>query len=95
MSGMLYSLSIEPMLHNVRGFIDGLFLPDISSNFISSAYAADIIIFIKNQEDINKLGKIVDTFGKISAAKVNWAKSEALAVGRWSAPAAGGAEDGG
>ena len=29
MSGMLYSLSIEPMLHNVRGFIDGLFLPDI------------------------------------------------------------------
>ena len=34
---------------------------------------------------INKLGKIVDTFGKISAAKVNWAKSEALAVGRWSA----------
>jgi hypothetical protein len=84
MSGMLYSLSIEPMLHNVRVFIDGLFLPDISSHFISSAYADDIINFITNQEDINKR-KIVDTFGKISAAKVNWAKSEALAVGRWSA----------
>ena len=48
MSGMLYSLSIEPMLHNVRVFINGLFVPDISSNFISSAYADDIIIFIKN-----------------------------------------------
>ena len=71
MSGMLYSLSIEPMLHNVRGFIDGLFLPYYSSNFISSAYADDIIFFIKNQEDIYKLGKIVDTFGKISPAKVN------------------------
>ena len=47
MSGMLYSLSIEPMLHNVHGFIDGLFLPDISSNFISSAYADDVIIFVK------------------------------------------------
>ena len=85
MSGMLYSLSIEPMLHNVRVFINGLFVPDISSNFISSAYADDIIIFIKNQGDINRLGEIVETFGKLSAAKVNWAKSEALAVGKWSA----------
>ena len=46
MSGMLYSLSIEPMLHNVCVFIDGLFLPDISANFISSAYADDIMNFI-------------------------------------------------
>lgn len=30
------------------------------------------------------LGNIVENFGKISAAKVNWAKSEALAVGSWS-----------
>ena len=60
MSGMFYLLSIEPMLHNVCVFIDGLFLPDISSNFISSAYADDIIIFIKNQEDINRLGEIVE-----------------------------------
>ena len=70
-----------------------MFLPDISTNFILSAYA-DIIIFIKNQEDVNKLGKIVETFGKISA-KVNWAKSEALAIGRWSVGLAqlpGGAE---
>ena len=85
LSGMLYSLSIEPMLHNVRVFIDGLFLPDISTNFISSAYADDIIIFIKNQQDVTKLITIVDTFKIISAAKVNWAKSEALAVGRWAA----------
>ena len=34
MSGMLYSLSIEPLLQNVRFFIDGLFLPDISTHFI-------------------------------------------------------------
>ena len=83
LSGMLYSLSIEPMLHNVRVFIDGLFLPDISKNF--SAYADDIIIFIKNQQDIKKLINIVETFKSISAAKVNWAKSEAVAVGRWAA----------
>ena len=85
MSGMLYSLSIEPLLQNVRLFIDGLFLPDISTHFISSAYADDIVIFIKNQEDIERLSQTVETFGKLSAAKVNWEKSEALAVGRWAA----------
>ena len=28
MSGMIYALSIEPMLHNVCSFIDDLFLSD-------------------------------------------------------------------
>ena len=30
------------------------------------------------------LGNIVENFGKISAAKVNWAKSESLTVRSWS-----------
>ena len=43
MSGMLYPLSIEPMLHNIRSFIDGLFLSDSNTNFNLSAYADDIM----------------------------------------------------
>lgn len=85
MSGMLYALSIEPMLHNVRSFIDGLFLSDFNTRFVLSAYADDVIVIVKNQADVNRLGNIVETFGKISDAKVNWAKSEALAVGSWAA----------
>ena len=50
--------------------------------FILSAYADDIIVIVRNTEEVTKLGKIVEFFGKISATKVNWAKSEALAVGR-------------
>ncbi|KAJ4933762.1 hypothetical protein JOQ06_006573, partial [Pogonophryne albipinna] len=39
--------------------------------------------FIAKIKDVLKLGQVVDTFQKISSAKVNWAKSEALAVGEW------------
>ena len=74
MSGMLYALSIEPMLHNVRSFIDGLVLPDFDARFILSAYADDIIVIVKKQKDIQTLGNIVSTFRQISAAKVNWEK---------------------
>lgn len=86
MSGMLYALSIEPMLQNVRSFIEGLFLPGFNDKrFILSAYADDIIVIVKNQKDVTSLDSIVKTFGKISAAKVNWDKSEAIAVGSWPA----------
>lgn len=53
---------------------------------ILSVYVDDIIVIVRNQEDGKMLGNIVEKFGKISAAKVNWAKSEAsAAVGSWSA----------
>ena len=57
--------AMSGMLDSVRVIIDGLFLPDISTDFISSAYADNVIIFIKNREDIRKLSQIVENFGKI------------------------------
>ncbi len=48
-----------------------------------SAYADDVVIMINGQQDINQLFFIVNDFRKISSAKVNWEKSEALAVGKW------------
>uniref|UniRef100_A0A8D3EEN3 Reverse transcriptase domain-containing protein n=1 Tax=Scophthalmus maximus TaxID=52904 RepID=A0A8D3EEN3_SCOMX len=83
MLGMLYALSIEPMLHNVRSSINGLVLPGFDTPFTVSAYADDIIAFTKGQNDVDSLGHIVEAFQKISEAKVNWAKSDALAVGKW------------
>ncbi len=46
-----------------------------------SAYADDVIVLVKNQRDIDVLNETVVSFGKLSSAKVNWRKSEALAVG--------------
>ena len=83
LSGMLYALSIEPMLNKIRANIEGLILDDFKKSHILSAYADDIIVIVKKQKDIQELGKIVCDFKTMSAARVNWGKSEALAVGSW------------
>lgn len=48
-----------------------------------SAYADDIIIMVNGQRDINYMEGIINDFGIISSAKVNWEKSDALALGKW------------
>lgn len=82
LSGMLYSLSIEPLLNSLRSRIKGLLLQHGIEHQIS-AYADDVVVMINGQQDINQLVFIVNDFRKISSAKVNWEKSEALAVGKW------------
>ncbi|XP_023193817.1 tyrosine-protein kinase SYK isoform X1 [Xiphophorus maculatus] len=83
LSGMLYALSIEPLLKKIRSNIEGLVFPSCNVSFTLSAYADDVIIIVKNQEEVNHLGRIVELFCKLSAARVNWVKSEALAIGSW------------
>lgn len=51
--------------------------------FKVSAYADDVIIMVNGQRDINQMEGIIQDFGVISAARVNWEKSEALAIGKW------------
>ena len=51
---------------------------------VSSACADDLIVFIRDQKDTDILVNIVREFSSASAARVNWKKSEALAVGEWS-----------
>uniref|UniRef100_A0A3Q3B436 Reverse transcriptase domain-containing protein n=1 Tax=Kryptolebias marmoratus TaxID=37003 RepID=A0A3Q3B436_KRYMA len=85
LSGMLYALSLEPLLQKLRSSIRGLVLPGFSSNMVLSAYADDVVVFIKDQRDVSILTKITEKFSVLSAARVNWGKSEALAVGAWPA----------
>ena len=63
LSGMLYSLSIEPMLCKIRENIDGLFLNGFKRNHILSAYADDIIVIIKNRMKLKKLKTLSETLG--------------------------------
>ena len=83
LSGMLYALSLEPLLNKIRSSLEGLVLPGFSSNIVLSAYADDIVVFIRNQRDADLLTNTVTDFSRASAARVNWSKSEALAVGEW------------
>ena len=81
LSGMLYSLAIEPLLHKLRSDLKGLTIPGCNAPLKLSAYADDVVILVDSQQDIDMLVKDVVQFGSISSAKVNWDKSEALSVG--------------
>ena len=83
MSGMLYSLAIEPLLHKLRTELEGLSIPHCNSKLCLSAYADDLVVVVNGNEDIDKLECIVHDFKKFSSAAVNWAKSEALLMGNW------------
>ncbi|XDV33218.1 hypothetical protein PO909_003724 [Leuciscus waleckii] len=84
MSGMLYSIALEPMLSQIRESICG-FKYDSALTVKMSAYADDIIVLVNDQQDINRLTEIVENFGKISSSKVNWSKSSAFLMGDWKA----------
>lgn len=47
LSGMLYAISIEPLLQQIRVSIDGLTVPGFNSRHVLSAYADDLIVIIK------------------------------------------------
>ncbi|KAJ3603143.1 hypothetical protein NHX12_030886 [Muraenolepis orangiensis] len=82
LSGMLYALSLEPLLNKIRSKLQGLFLPGFNGNMVLSVYADDVVVFVRDQNDIDSLVDIVREFSSASAARVNWKKSEALAVAR-------------
>lgn len=89
LSGMLYSLAIEPLLQQIRVKLYGLCLPNCVKNLTLSAYADDVIIMISRQSDIQVLSGLLKTFKGLSSASVNWSKSETLLLGEW----AGGKPD--
>ncbi|KAK3542572.1 hypothetical protein QTP86_030400, partial [Hemibagrus guttatus] len=83
LSGMLYSLAIEPLLNKLRSFLSGFNIPHANASVYLSAYADDLVVMINTQEDVNVLAAILNDFQILSSAKVNWTKSEAILVGEW------------
>lgn len=65
--GLLYSLSIEPMLCKIRANIEGLILTDFNKRHFLSANADYVNVPIQNQEEIKKLERIVEDSGTMSA----------------------------
>lgn len=78
--GMLYALSLEPLLQKICSSVCRFFFPGFKN---LSAWADDVVVLIKNQEDVNTLAEITEKFSIVSLAKVNWGKSQGLAVGEW------------
>ncbi len=61
-------------IKNVQGFI----LPNLGKSINLSAYADDVVVFVSQQSDVQVLMSVLDDFNKLSSAKINWAKSEAV-----------------
>lgn len=81
LSGMLYSIAIEPLLHRLTSGLSGVICPGCVAHFKLSAYADDVIVLLNKQKDMDVLEETVNLFGLISSAKVNWMKTEAMMVG--------------
>lgn len=84
-SGQLYSPAIEPLLCRLRDQLRGFSMPGsciFEQTLTLYAYADDVNILVSNQEDVRCLQKPLVVYEKITSARVNWAKSEAL-LGQW------------
>ena len=77
LSGMLYTLSVEPQLALLRTSLSGLSLSN-SPNIVASAYADDLCVVVKNPKDVSELSRCLAKFELSSSARVNWNKSVAL-----------------
>lgn len=84
LSGMLYSLAIEPLLNQVRAKLQGFSLPFDKGRVILSAYADDVVVMVNGQDDVKALSDLLTSFKSLSSARVNWGKSEALFLGNGS-----------
>lgn len=79
LSRMLYSIaSAAPTQTKTDRCVP---FPGCPVSFKMSAYANDVIVLVNSQKDIDVLTDTVKSFGFISSARVNWAKSEAVMVG--------------
>ena len=83
LSGMLYSLAIEPLLIKLRNEVEGVMLPNCTFKFQLSAYADDVAILVKSQRDVDVMLQLFNDFKKLSSNNVNWGKSVALLMGEW------------
>lgn len=82
MSGMLYTVAIEPLLNCLRAEL-GSGERGVSPRVCLSAYADDVLVVVSSQAEVDALTEIVGQFGSISSARVNWGKSCALQLGNW------------
>jgi len=81
LSGLLYALSIEPLLVSLRCRLTGVSLSQLERPIKVLAYADDVCVFVQDINDVNIVRYCLSLFEKASSAKVNWNKTSALWLG--------------
>lgn len=62
LSGMLYTLAIEPLLNKSRAEMSDVVIPNSSNTVKLSAYADDVVVLIKGQNDVNMMLWLLEDF---------------------------------
>ena len=81
LSGLLYALSIEPLLVSLHCRLTGFSLSQLERPIKVLAYADDMCVFVQDINDVNIVRYCLFLFEKTSSAKVNWNKTSALWLG--------------
>ena len=69
---MLYSLAIEPLLHQLRQELTEVVFLGCSAAIKLLAYADDVVVVLNKQRDICVLEENMGLFNRLSSAKMNW-----------------------
>ena len=80
LSGKLYSPAIKPLLHKLRQELTGVVFPGCPASVKLSAFADDVVVVLNTQRDICVIEENLGLFNRLSSAKVNKEKSEAVSV---------------
>lgn len=75
LSGMLYSIAIEPLLQQIRSNLSGVQIAGSNCTVHLSAYANDLIVMVKCQRDIDILMKLLDDFKGLSSGELEKKRS--------------------
>ena len=82
MSCLLYDLAIEPLAQMLRdSTLKGIKIPYKNTKLIATLFADDTIVYLNEQDNLNKVWKTIDKFCKASTAKFNKDKTEVLPIG--------------
>lgn len=85
LSGMLYDVSVEPLLVNLRRELEecAVRLPYVSIRPLVLAYADDLSLFLARDEGFPIARAVFEQFERSAGAKVNLTKSHGLWCGSW------------
>lgn len=85
LSGLLYTIAIELLLVKLRARLSGILAPGIPEVIPVSltAYADDVTVFLKSQEDMQALSQCIQAYQEASSARINWGKCSSFLLGEW------------
>jgi len=83
LSMQLYALCLDPLLKELETIMTGCRIGRTQVTNTVIAYADDVTLLVKDPQDIPKIKEAIQKYETASGARINYAKSQAMAIGNW------------